>query len=73
MSNWEIKAVLGAATATLSPFVIRHSELLAKPLPAHRVMPHANKTTESELSGMSTAQMSGERIPQAAMLIPMRL
>ena len=46
---------------------------MVKRLPAHRVMPHANSTTEIELNGISTAQMSGEKIPAAAMLMPIKL
>jgi hypothetical protein len=42
-------------------------------LAAQFVIPQAKSTTEMELKGMSTAQMSGERMPALAMLTPMRL
>jgi len=46
-------------------------------MPARRaaqlVIPQAKSTTEMELKGMSTAQISGERMPSLAMLTPMRL
>jgi hypothetical protein len=36
-------------------------------------MPQANNTTVTELKGIRMAQTIGERMPAAAMLIPIRL
>jgi hypothetical protein len=51
----------------------RGSRCMPARLPAQLVIPQAKSTTEMELNGMSTAQMSGERMPALAMLTPMRL
>src|ERR1039458_7277389 len=40
---------------------------------ARRVAPHANSTTDIELNGIRIAQITGDNIPAAAMLIPAAL
>jgi hypothetical protein len=37
------------------------------------VAPHANSTTEIELTGIRTAQITGDNTPAAAILMPARL
>ena len=53
--------------------VRNESEVKPARLAAQLVIPQANRTTENELRGISTAQMSGDKMPALAMLIPTRL
>jgi hypothetical protein len=40
---------------------------------ARLVAPHANSTTDIELTGIRTAQITGDNTPAAAILMPARL
>lgn len=41
--------------------------------PAQPVIPHANATTDTELSGINTAHTIGDRLAVAAMAMPTKL